>query len=179
MNEIWKDIEGYEGRYQVSNLGRVRSVDHQRVVVPKNTVCILKGKILKATKSSNGYMGVSLCNGSRRSTASVHRLVAKAFVSGYFDGAQVNHIDENKANNLADNLEWVTPSENNLHGSHTVRIAQSKFKQISQYTKDGQFVKTYPSITEACRATGATPTFISRVVGTQYKAKGYLWRFPE
>ena len=179
MNEIWKDIEGYEGKYQVSSFGRVRSVDHQRAVVPTNTVCTVKGKIIKPAKIGNGYMGVKLCNGSHRSTASVHRLVAKAFVPGYFDGAHVNHIDENKANNRADNLEWVTPSANNLHGSHPVRVAQSKFKQISQYTKDGQFVKTYPSITEACRATGATPSLISRVVGTQYKAKGYLWRFAE
>ena len=179
MEEIWKPISGYEGKYEVSSFGRVRSVDHQRAVVPKDTVCTIKGRILKPAKTSSGYMGVTLCKDGRRITESVHRLVAMAFVPGYFDGAHVNHIDENKENNRADNLEWVTPTENNRHGLHPVRVAQSKFKPISQYTKNGQFVKTYPNITEACRATGANASLISRVVGTQYRAKGYLWRFAE
>ena len=182
MNEIWKPIQGYEGIYEVSSFGRVRSVPREWEQANRHGTLSryrIDGCIIKPI-FRRGYLSVGLRTDPKHLKAfQVHRLVAQTFVPNPDNMPQVNHKDEDKTNNRADNLEWVTPSANNLHGSHPVRVAQSKFKQISQYTKDGQFVKTYPSITEACRATGATPSLISRVVGTQYKAKGYLWRFPE
>ena len=112
INEIWKDIPEWEGLYQVSNLGRVKNVKRNKV------------KVLDTNNA--GYLRVQLCDNDRRKRYFIHRLVAHVFVSGYFDGAQVNHIDMDRTNNCADNLEWVTPSENQkkafsikgLHSGH-------------------------------------------------------------
>lgn len=99
-DEIWKDIESYEGKYKVSNYGRIYSVSRNK---------------LRVFDQSNrfGYLRVQL--GAKEKKSLVHRLVAKAFVDGYFDGAVVNHKDLDKTNNKASNLEWVTNSENSKH----------------------------------------------------------------
>ena len=111
MEEIWKDIDGYEGKYQVSDLGRVRSMP--RVALDtKGRRQQVKGIILKPN-DRKGYDSVRLRDNGRYDVFSVHRLVGMAFVPGYFDGAVINHKDENPKNNRADNLEWVTISENN------------------------------------------------------------------
>ena len=113
--EIWKDIEGFEGLYQISNTGKVRSLDRW-------TRCGMfgksfwKGKELKAGKGSHGYYSVALGKESKFKSYLVHRLVAKHFVDGYKHGLEVNHIDLTKTNNHANNLEWVTPSYNTKHG---------------------------------------------------------------
>jgi hypothetical protein len=109
MNEVWKDIAGYEGIYQVSNLGRVRSLDryyvkpHPRNGVP--TMYFKKGQVIKTFKGRNGYIGTVLKYQRKQKNFMVHRLVAMAFVQGYFEGADVNHKDCNRQNNRADNLE--------------------------------------------------------------------------
>lgn len=98
--EEWKDIEGYEGLYQVSNMGRVKSLHFG------------KEKILKTSNDGNDYQVVVLCKHGEHNTLRVHKLVAVAFVDGYFKGAVVNHIDENKQNNVWTNLEWCTQRYN-------------------------------------------------------------------
>lgn len=111
MNEVWKDIEGYEGIYQVSNLGRVRSLDRYITKPhPRNGVLtkyFQRGTVVVCHVLRNGYVGIVLKVGGKQKNFMVHRLVAKAFVTGYFECADVNHKDCNRQNNHADNLEWM------------------------------------------------------------------------
>lgn len=110
-NEEWRDIEGFEGRYQVSNLGRVRSFARKSYKTPK---------ILKDTHDTDGYCMVNLCDakhGTKNKISKVHRLVAKAFIDNPNGFPEVNHIDENKSNNRADNLEWCTTQYNLTYGN--------------------------------------------------------------
>lgn len=176
MTEIWKDIEGYQG-YQVSNFGRVRSVDrYVNSVVGNNGKKLVKGITLKARAIKTGYMCVVISN----KTLYIHRAVAMAFVPGYFAGAEVNHKDENRQNNRYDNLEWVSHKDNLNYGSHNTKMREKKTMlygcPVDQYTPDGQFVASYPSIRAAARAIGAYQKDIKRTLGTQYTAKGYTFK---
>lgn len=120
--EIWKDIVGYEGWYQVSNLGRVKSVSR---VVPHKTKGggvsnqVWPSKILRPTVTNHGYQLVVLSKQGKFRYPTIHRLVATAFVPKPFNKPTVNHKDGNKENNMADNLEWCTSSENNYHAWET------------------------------------------------------------
>lgn len=101
-NEIWKDIKGYEGLYQISNLGRVKSYKRNNI-------------ILKPGKTKRGYMVVSLCSKKSIKKVYIHRLVAQSFIKNINSFEQVNHIDGDKANNKVDNLEWVSAKDNVIH----------------------------------------------------------------
>lgn len=114
MEEVWRDIQGYEGLYQVSNLGRVRSLDRW-VDRTNQPGYFLQGKILKPRTGKNGYKYVVLCSRCEHRTFTIHRLVALAFVSNPNGFNVVNHIDGNKTNNAVDNIEWCSYSENTLH----------------------------------------------------------------
>lgn len=129
--DVWKDVIGYEGLYQVSNLGNVRSLD--REIAPNNRVPYWrKGKICKQSKSNLGYMTVGFTVNNVKVSKYVHRLVAEAFIDNINDYPQVNHIDGDKTNNRVDNLEWCTNSQNHTHASknglnklHLHRVAYS------------------------------------------------------
>ena len=119
--EIWAAVLGYEGLYEVSNLGRVRSLPHT-----VKHFCGLReslGRILNPVVTGLWYFAVDLCKNGRRKKVLVHRLVADAFIPGKFDGAQVNHKDENKANNRYDNLEWCSAKYNNNYGTRNERVS--------------------------------------------------------
>jgi len=105
MNEIWKDILGYEGDYQVSNKGRVKSF----VKYPE-------GRILKPCNRGNGYLYINLYKNGTKKKHSIHRLVATAFIKNPENKATVNHLDSNTTNNNLENLEWATHAENTKHG---------------------------------------------------------------
>jgi hypothetical protein len=116
LSEVWKDVVRYEGLYQVSNLGNVKSLD--REVAPNNKVPYWrKGKICKQSKSNLGYMTVGFTVNNVKVNKYVHRLVAESFIANMNDYPQVNHIDCDKTNNRINNLEWCTNSQNHIHAS--------------------------------------------------------------
>lgn len=191
MTETWKDVKGYEGAYQVSNLGNVRSLDRSTEVRKGNNTytLVLKGKVLQPLVRNHGYLGVQLfdrlqaTNARGMRTVSIHRLVAEAFVPNPDGLPEVNHKDEDKTNNRADNLEWMNHIENTRYGTAVQRrtdkeINGKKSKPICQYTLDGKLVAEYPSLNEVGRSTGLGIGNISRCANgsPQYRhAYGYLW----
>ena len=125
MEESWKDIEGYEGIYQVSNKGNVKSL------VDNNGLS--REKVLKHLKDRNGYLRVILYKNKTSKHLFVHRLVAKAFIENTNNFPCINHIDECKTNNVVTNLEWCTHKQNTNFGTRNKRIAESLSKQVYQY----------------------------------------------
>lgn len=121
MEEVWKDIQGYEGKYQVSNLGRVKSLNYGRMNIEK---------ILKPGLNSKGYPQVWLSRNGKKNVFFIHKLVASAYVSNdNIFNIQVNHKDEVKTNNRADNLEWCTAKYNNDYGTRKARAKETKNKK--------------------------------------------------
>lgn len=119
MKEIWKDIIGYEGIYQISSFGRVKSLDREEYVPGFSRRRIRKGRILAQVKNHGGYMLVHLSRDGATRKISVHRLVAKMFIPNPDEKTTVNHIDGDKTNNMSNNLEWATMSENVSHAFRT------------------------------------------------------------
>ena len=138
--EIWKDIKGYEGKYQVSNYGRVKSLNYRHTG---------NEKLLKPILQTDGYLYVSLCKPLKR--FSIHRLVAEAFIQNPDNLPEVNHKDENPTNNHVDNLEWCTNKYNINYGSRNKRVSESLSKKVYQYTLDGELVKEWKSTAECGR----------------------------
>lgn len=183
MNEIWKDIKGYEGQYQVSNLGRVKSLD--RYVPCNRGVTLLKSQIMKPMERK-GYLRVSLSKDNKDTAFSIHRLVADAFVDNPDNKPQVNHIDGNKQNNIASNLEWCTNGENQLHayktGLHKVlgKGGRKKRSVIQIDPKTGEQINIYSSINEAERnCMGYAPNIRKCCLGERHTTCGYIWKFNE
>ena len=173
MSEEWRDINGYEGLYQVSDQGRVKSLE--RTDSLGRTV---KERILKPGMDRGGYLLVVLCAGGKPKTLNVHRLVCEAFHENPENKPCVNHIDENKTNNAASNLEWSTYEENNNHGTHNERVAKARSKPVGQWTKDGELVKIWPSTQEAERQAGFNHGNISEVAnGNRKTAHGFIWKY--
>lgn len=128
--EQWKDIEGYEGLYQVSNLGNVKSLN--RTSIKEGRDYRVKEKILKTFLCSSGYPTVVLSNNGKKETLMVHRLVALHFIPNPHKYEQINHKDENKNNNNVDNLEWCTAEYNDNYGSRNNNISNSmRRKKVS------------------------------------------------
>jgi len=125
-NEIWKDIKGYEGFYQVSNFGRVKSLN--RIIIHGNNTINRNGKVLKPYTSNKGYLVVDLYNG-KRFAVKVHRLVGLTFIPNPLNLPQINHKDCNNQNNYVDNLEWCDNSQNQLHayanGLHEIKYGEN------------------------------------------------------
>lgn len=181
--EIWKPYPGLEGVYEVSNTGRVRSLD--RVCVDKNGRKFRrKGKVLSQYKNRKGY---KMCMFNNKNT-SVHRLVAKVFIPNPDpdNKTQVNHKDGNKDNNHVSNLEWVTGAENHTHawdnGLRNLKqldeARRKQYKRVNKYTLDGRFIKQYPSIHAAARSVNTSPGNITECCkGKRNKAKGFKWKY--
>lgn len=131
MNETWKDIKGYESAYQISNYGRVRSLDRTDALGR-----FKKGQILSIGDNGYGYKTVSLYKDSKQKTMYVHRLVAQAFIDNPDNLPQVNHKDENTNNNNVDNLEWCTNEYNSNYGNHKKHLSEAhKGKVLSEEHK--------------------------------------------
>lgn len=162
--EIWKTIQGYEGLYEVSNLGNVRSLD--RAVKQSNgSIGHYKGRVLKGEQDKKGYRRVRLSKNNITQKFQVHRLVALAFIPNLENKQFVNHIDESTDNNNVDNLEWCTGHENMRHGTIQKRLAEAKKKKIICIT-DG---KKFNSINEAAEYYGIGRRLISSVLSGSKK----------
>lgn len=197
--EIWKDIEGYEGLYQVSNFGNVKSLNYNRTG---------KEKILKSKKDKDGYLQFSLCKNGKVKHFKTHRLVALAFIPNLENLPQVNHKDENKENNHVDNLEWVSPKENINYGTRNKKVSEAlkgkyigenswmfgkhlseetkqKLKEyfskpVLQYTKDKIFIREWESGKLASEELNINKSNITACCqGKQKTAGGFIWKYKE
>lgn len=178
MNDIWRPVVGYEGLYEVSNLGRVRSLGVY-VNGPNGSKCWRKGRILKDASCGKGYRCVHLSG----KTFNIHRLVAEAFVPNPDNLPCVNHKDQDKTNNRVENLEWCSYKYNINYGD---ALARSRIKQLNrgdcsktvyQYTLDGRLCGVYPSIAEAARVVKIPESGIHSVYrNAQYSSHRYKWK---
>lgn len=180
MTEQWKPVVGYEGYYEVSNLGRVRSID--RKIVYCNGVCKThKGRIMKTWVSNRGREGLGLKKDTCQTYQSVHRLVAMAFLPNPDNLPEVNHKDENPLNNRVDNLEWCTSDYNRHYGTRAERASQKLWVPVIGIDKDGNEYH-FASIKEAEEKTRANKNHISKCCLGAYgyrTAGGYRWRYAE
>lgn len=181
MREIWKDIDGYDGIYQVSNMGRVRSIDH--VVTRQNGITAMyRGRIL--TPVGRPYLHVSLSQGPRIERHRVHRLVAQLFVPNPNGYTEVDHIDCDKTNNRADNLRWCTHAENMQFAKESGRMSGGRFGWTQESAESYSLKRRKPIVRSdgkwyACRADaaadlGVTCSAISHVLmGLNEHCQGY------
>lgn len=174
--EEWKDIPEYEG-YQVSNLGRVKSLERSYR---------LKEKILKLWVTSNGYYRVQLYKNSIGKFYLVHRLVWEAFNGQIPKNMQVNHINEIKSDNRLENLNLMTPKENTNWGTRNERAGKvlknrkDQSKPVLQYDLQGILIKEYPSVIQVERETGfANGNIVNCCKGRYKQAYGYIWKYKE
>lgn len=176
-SEIWRPVVGYEGLYEVSNMGNVRGLD--RVSHMKNGVKRLtKGKLLTQGRwnSKSNYRSVVLCSGGVNKKHGVHRLVATAFIPNPDNLPEINHKDENKQNNRVENLEWCDRKYNNTYGTARLRAAITQGKPVLQM-KDGKIVNGWPSMGLAAAFTEASEGGISACCRGEMKTSGgYEWR---
>lgn len=195
MSEMWRDIEGYEGYYQVSDKGNIRSMDRY-VKGKNNSRCFHKGADRKLQVSHKGYFNIILQKEGKKKQYQVHRLVAQAFIPNLENKPQVNHIDCNKQNNGVSNLEWATQQENmdhakenNLFGEtskaqrkafmeNIVKAQESRKKAVRQYDLNGVFIKEYHSIAKAAKKTGTNGAKISMCCrGQRNKTNNFNWEY--
>ena len=174
MKEIWKDVVGYEGLYQASTFGRIRSLDRKDCRGNR-----ISGKIMKPRFINSGYLMVHLRDRNGKRTGKlVHRLVAEAFLIATDNEIQVDHIDENKTNNNIENLRWVTPKQNSNHGTGIMRANIKKSKPVNQLNENGVCIKTFSSATEAARVLNIKQGSITNCcLGRHRHAGGYRWEY--
>ena len=163
--EIWVDVENYEGLYKVSNMGNILSLRRNKLVI---------GDINNA-----GYRRVILYKEKKRERFFVHRLVAKYFCPNYKEENVVNHLDGDKQNNKASNLEWCSRSENDIHAYNLGLRGANNSKRVAKYNLETlEIIAIYDSIVEASRENQIWASAISEVCNGKYKQwKGYGYKF--
>ena len=177
MSEEWRDVVGYEGLYQVSSEGRVKSLE-RKLPHWRGGEQIKKERILKPGADRGGYLRVCLYAGGKQKMFAVHRLVCQAFHDNPDNKPEVNHVNEDKTDNRACNLEWSTRRENNNHGTRNTRAAKALSKPVGQYTRDGELVKIWPSTMEVQRQTGFSQGHICKAANGKCKqAYGFRWKY--
>ena len=168
-NEIWKDIEGYEGLYQVSNLGNIKRIFKSHIV------------LCKPSFDTRGYKQIVLSKNRKRKSYKVHRLVAKAFIPNHNNLPCINHKDEDKTNNCVDNLEWCTIEYNNNYGTRGYRCTRHKLKKVKLFDSSGKkVIKIYNSLKDAEKETNICSSNISACCRKIIKkAGGFIWEYAE
>lgn len=169
MIEIWKDIEGYEGVYQISSLGRVRSLNYNHTG---------EIKIIKLQDNGKGYLRAHLHKNNKTKKYMVHRLVAQAFIPNPDNLPFINHKDENSHNNTLNNLEWCTHEYNINYGTRTKKANQSKSKKILQFDSEGNFIKLWDSIKSASENLCTSHSSIVACLKGKYKLSYVsIWKY--
>lgn len=167
--EIWKPIKGYEGFYEVSNFGNIKSLNYNKTG---------KQRLLTTRDNGRGYVYVVLSKEGIHRNKYVHRLVAESFVENTRKGIakEVNHKDECTSNNYYKNLEWVTRKENNIYGTRLEKVAKARSKIVVQYDKNGNLIREWKSACEIQRVLGFSQGHISNCCLCKTKsAYGYKW----
>lgn len=190
--EEWRDIKGYEGMYQVSNLGQVKSLERWTHFKNGKKPRLEKERILKLVTHHKGYFKAQLRKNDKMKAYFVHRLVAEAFIPNPEGKSQVNHKDGIKTNNKTTNLEWVTQSENLKHSYHILGVhkksveamhaprIKAKSKPVDVYDSDGNLIREYSSQASAAKDLGVSAGNINNVVkrrGSYKSLKGYVFRY--
>ena len=169
--EVWKDVSGYEGLYQVSDKGRVKSL------------WFGKERILKPGKLKKGYLQVSLSKNREMKGYKVHRLVCQTFLPNPNNLPEVNHKDEDKTNNKVENLEWCDRKYNNNYGNHNQKVFEKTTngklsKPVLQFTKSGEFIQEWKSTMDVKRNLGFDQGHISQCcLGKLKSAYGFIWKY--
>ena len=169
MKEIWRDIEGYKGKYQVSNTGKVKSLE--RMKWNGKGYQKIPEKILEGVDDGHGYLHVNLCKDGKETSCKVHRLIAQAFLPNPNNLPEVNHKDEDKTNNKVENLEWCTSQYN---------VEYSKAKAVIVINKVSGLIVEFSSAHEAERQTGISNGSISNCCnGKRKSAGGHIWFYAD
>lgn len=171
MKEQWKDIPNYEGLYQISTLGRVKSFRQSTKHRWENEY------ILKPALANNGYYQVTLYNDTVRHKFLIHRLVAEAFLPNPHGYPQVNHKDENRLNNSVDNLEWCTAEYNNAYGTARLRAIDTSSIPVEQLTYDKKVIAIYRSTRIASELLGIKRGTLKSAIDKHSQLKGYYWQY--
>ena len=189
INEIWRPVKGYEGLYEVSNLGRVKSVE-RTVFYKDGRTYMHKGQIMTGSDNGKGYRVVSLRTGNKRTDKLIHRLVAEAFIPNPDNKKEIDHINTDKTDNRVENLKWCTRKENcnnpltiekycrrKLTPNRVKKLKEKNSKPIVQLTKQGKAIFFYLSACEAEIRTNVQQTAIcSCSLGKRKSAGGgYRW----
>lgn len=198
--EIWKDIKGFEGLYQVSNMGEMRALDkYVNAGIKNNKVVKKTGKKLLLQTTKRGYKHISICKNGKSKNINIHRIVMETFCPDKKDfkympyekledidlsKLEVNHKDENPSNNKLSNLEWCTHSYNINYGDRKRKVLEGimktkyNFTPVIQKDLNGNFICKYDSIKQASIATGLYRSQISRCARGIYKQSGgFIWEF--
>ena len=181
MKEIWKDIKDYEGLYQISNFGRVKSL--RRLITNQYNSFYIEEKILKNWKNNKGYCLVTLCKNGTQKKIQVHRLVALHFLPNPGNLPEVNHKDENPQNNIVTNLEWCDRLYNVRYGTGIERQKKKqlndikKSKRVLQYDLEGNLIREWASAME-CGRNGYNYGHVADCCRGERKThKGFIWRY--
>lgn len=179
MKEIWKDIKNYEGFYQISNLGNVRSLDRiKKSKIKNNNYTKSNGKIIKKTVLNTGYEQVHLSKYGISKKKQVHRLVAEAFLKNPNNYKEINHKDENPLNNCVNNIEWCDRKYNINYGTRTQRAMKKLSKKINMYDLNNNFIREFNGINEASRLMNISANTICLCCqGKRNKAGNYIWKY--
>lgn len=173
--EIWKDIPGYEGIYQVSSFGRVKSLARKTCNQYGKEDHILSPGWIGPNKH---YLFVHLCKKGNRKKYLVHQLVASVFIPNPLNLPHVNHKDENPQNNCVDNLEWCSPKYNINYGKRNEKVRKALSRKVYQYDKTtGVLIAVYKSALDAEKATGVWSQNIGKCCsGNLQSTGGFIWR---
>ena len=174
MYETWKDIPGYEGLYQASVFGYVRSVNRTIYKGKQHVPSKVKGIIISPWIDTSGYLKVDLYKNGKKRTEKLHQLIAKAFIPNPLHKETVNHKDENKLNNTVNNLEWMTNKENVNYGTRIQRVKETQGMHISRIAPNNN-VTYYFTLHDAERKTGIPRQSISYAIKHKTLLKGFKW----
>ena len=171
MEETWVPVRDFEGLYEISDIGRVKSLPTMDW-----RGRVFKERILTNSKTRSGYTRVVLYKDGIRNERTIHRLVASAFLENPNNYPCVNHKNEIKDDNRVGNLEWCDQAYNNNYGTCNYRQARTKGRKVAQYSQSGEFVADYFSISEATRRTGFSTGAICRGLNEGAITNNYLWK---